>query len=161
MYHTPQFLPTGQYGLYFGYSVSGLLPLFPQKKGHLLRGHFWESLVFRLHSKIGQIHLSIEAQCDHHTMKWHRFQKRLLKVKGAVFIGKGSNGNPKILKFAPPQWFFPSCVFLQGWIGGLVCLKKKQQQTIYTKSWLPISRKMLFLLQKGQSLTKKLDHPEY
>ncbi len=43
--------------------------MFPQKTGNLLRGHFWESLVFRLHSKIGQIHLSIEAQCDHHNTR--------------------------------------------------------------------------------------------
>ncbi len=28
--------------------------MFPQKTGHLLWGHFWESLVFRLHSKFGQ-----------------------------------------------------------------------------------------------------------
>ncbi len=41
---------------------------FPQKTGHILWGHFWESLVFRLHSIIGQIHLSIEAQCDHHNI---------------------------------------------------------------------------------------------
>ncbi len=37
----------------------------PRKRGHLLWGHFWESLVFRLHSNIGQIYLSIEAQCGH------------------------------------------------------------------------------------------------
>ncbi len=43
---------------------------FPQKTGHLLRGHFWESLVFTnfrfsvVHSKIGQIHLSIEHGLD-------------------------------------------------------------------------------------------------
>ncbi len=29
------------------------------------RGHFWEYLVFKI--TLGQIHLSIEAQCDHHT----------------------------------------------------------------------------------------------
>ncbi len=57
---TPQFLPMGQYGLCFGYYVSGH-STFPQKTGHLLWGHFWESLVFILPSKIGQIHLSIEA----------------------------------------------------------------------------------------------------
>ena len=31
-YHTPQFLPTGQYGLCFGYSVSGPLPLRSHKR---------------------------------------------------------------------------------------------------------------------------------
>ena len=40
----------------------------PTKDRSPLWGHFWESLVFRLHSKIGQIHLSIEAQCDHHIL---------------------------------------------------------------------------------------------
>ncbi len=38
--------------------------MFPPFTGPFLG---WESLVFRLHSKIGQIRLSIEAQCDHHT----------------------------------------------------------------------------------------------
>ncbi len=33
----------------------------PTWAGHLLWGQIWESLVFRLHSKFGQIHLSIEA----------------------------------------------------------------------------------------------------
>ncbi len=47
--------------------VSGPLPLHSHKKQvTFFRGHFWESLVFRLHSKISQIHLSIEAQYDHH-----------------------------------------------------------------------------------------------
>ncbi len=57
-------------------SICVVLPLFcfrsapstfPQKTGHLSWGYFLESLVFRLHSKIGQIHLSIEAQCELHT----------------------------------------------------------------------------------------------
>ncbi len=37
--------------------------LFPQRRGYLLGVCFLESLVFRLHSEIDQIHLSIEAQC--------------------------------------------------------------------------------------------------
>ena len=61
-YHTLQFLPTCQYGLCFGYSVSGPLPLCSHKR----QVTFYGALVFRLHSKIGHIHLSIEAQCDHH-----------------------------------------------------------------------------------------------
>ncbi len=48
----PQFLPKGQYGLYFGYLVSGPLHLRSNKDRSPLRGHFWESLVFRLHSKL-------------------------------------------------------------------------------------------------------------
>ena len=47
-----------------GYFVLGPLPLRSHKDRSHLWGHFWESLVFRLHSEIGQIHLSIEAQCD-------------------------------------------------------------------------------------------------
>ena len=39
--------------------------MFQQKTSHLYRA-IWESLVFRLHSEIGQSHLSIEAHCDHH-----------------------------------------------------------------------------------------------
>ncbi len=37
---------------------------FPQRRGYLLGACFRESLVIRLHSEIGQIHFSIEAQCD-------------------------------------------------------------------------------------------------
>ncbi len=69
-----QFLPSGQYGLCFGYCFSGPLHLrshynrlpfveFPQRRGSLLGACFRESLIFRLHSDIDQIHLSIEAQC--------------------------------------------------------------------------------------------------
>ncbi len=68
MYPTSQFMPTGQYGFVlwlFCFRSAHLT--FPQKTGHLLRGHFWLSLAFRLHSKIRQDHLSIEAQCGHHT----------------------------------------------------------------------------------------------
>ncbi len=39
---------------------------FPQRTGLLYGAISWESLVFRLYSEIGQIHLSIEAQCDQH-----------------------------------------------------------------------------------------------
>ncbi len=53
----------------------------PQKTGHLLRDHFWECLVFRLHSKIGQIHLSVEAQCDHHIR-----DKKLTRLKFWLFM---------------------------------------------------------------------------
>ena len=52
------------------YTENGLmspLPLRSHKDRSPLQGHFWESLLFRLHSKLAQIHLSIEAQCDHHT----------------------------------------------------------------------------------------------
>ncbi len=63
--HVPslQFLPAGKYGLCFGYYVSGplLCRSHNRQLGHLLWGQIWESLVLRLHSKFGQIHLSIEA----------------------------------------------------------------------------------------------------
>ncbi len=59
-----QFLPLGQYGLCFGYCFSGLLTLHSHKgRGYLLGACFRESLVIRLYSETGQIHLSIEAQC--------------------------------------------------------------------------------------------------
>ncbi len=66
-----QFLPSGQYGLCFGYCFSSPPPLrFHNGEVTFHRACFWESLVIRLHSEIGQIHLSIEAQClpmgDHH-----------------------------------------------------------------------------------------------
>ncbi len=56
----------GQYGLCFGYFVSGLLPLRSHKRQATFTGPFLGVPIFRLHSKIGQTHLSIEAQCDHH-----------------------------------------------------------------------------------------------
>ncbi len=60
----PQFLPTGQYGLCFGYCFSGPLPLRSHHGRVTLRGAcFRESPVIRLYSEIGQTHLSIEAQC--------------------------------------------------------------------------------------------------
>ena len=40
----------------------------PTKDRSPLQGRFWESLVFRLHSEIDQINLSIEAQWDHHML---------------------------------------------------------------------------------------------
>ncbi len=43
---------------------------FPQGRGYLLGACFGESLVIRLHSEIDQIHLSIEAQCDHLFYQW-------------------------------------------------------------------------------------------
>ncbi len=52
----PQFLPKGQYGLYFGYLVSGLLPL----RSHKDRSPFWESQVFRLHSKLARSILALK-----------------------------------------------------------------------------------------------------
>ncbi len=61
---SPQFLPSGQYGLCFGYCFSGPLPPCSHHGQVTLRGAcFRESLVIRLYSEIGQIHLSIEAQC--------------------------------------------------------------------------------------------------
>ncbi len=53
-----QFLPTGQYGLCFGYCFSG----------H--RSPSWESLVILITLEIGQNHLSIETQCDYHKTDW-------------------------------------------------------------------------------------------
>ncbi len=51
-------------GCAFGYCFSGPLPLHSHKGEVTFHGAcFWESLVIRLHSEIGQIHLSIEAQC--------------------------------------------------------------------------------------------------
>ncbi len=60
---TFQFLPTGLYGLCFGFCFAGPLPLRSLTHGPLLRVHFGESLVFRLYSEIDHIHLSSEAQC--------------------------------------------------------------------------------------------------
>ena len=54
-----QFLPSGQYRLCFGYCFSGPLPL----RSH--NGQVPSPQSFSLYSEIGQIHLSIEAQCDH------------------------------------------------------------------------------------------------
>ncbi len=39
----------------------------PTKDRSLSWGHFLESLVIKITFEIGQNHLSIEAQCDHHT----------------------------------------------------------------------------------------------
>ena len=50
----PQFLHTVQYGLCFGYFVSGPLPLRSHKDRSHLRGHFCESLIFRWHSKLAR-----------------------------------------------------------------------------------------------------------
>ncbi len=58
-----QFLPTGLHGLCFGYCFSSPLPLRSLTNGPLFRVRFGESLVVRLYSEIGHIHLSIEAQC--------------------------------------------------------------------------------------------------
>ncbi len=58
-----QFLPTGLHGLCFGCCFSGPLPLRSLTNGPLFRVRFGESLVVRLYSEIGHIHLSIEAQC--------------------------------------------------------------------------------------------------
>ncbi len=41
-----------------------------QRRGYLLGVCFQESLVFRLHSEIDQIHLSIEAQCGTPVYLW-------------------------------------------------------------------------------------------
>ena len=57
-------LPTGQYGLCFGYCFSGLLPLRSHLNSPPFGVCFRESLVSsRLYSEIDQLHLSIEAQC--------------------------------------------------------------------------------------------------
>ena len=55
----PQFPLSGQCGLCFGHCFSGPLPL----RSHYNPPCFRMSLVYRLHSEIDQIHLSIEAQC--------------------------------------------------------------------------------------------------
>ncbi len=47
-----------------------VLSTFPQRRGYLIGACFRESLIIRLHSEIGQIHLSIEAQCDHLYFLW-------------------------------------------------------------------------------------------
>ncbi len=66
-----QFLPSGQYGLCFGYCFSGPLPLCSHHGQVTLRGAcLRESLVVRLYSEIGQIHLSIEAQCGTPVYLW-------------------------------------------------------------------------------------------
>ena len=60
------FLPSGQYGWCFGYCFSGLLPLCSDKGQVTFFGAFSGSpYSFKLCSEIGQIHLRIEAQCDH------------------------------------------------------------------------------------------------
>ena len=53
-----QFLPSGQYGLCFGYCFSGRLPLRSPFNSPPFGVCFRE-----LHAEIDQIHLSIEAQC--------------------------------------------------------------------------------------------------
>ena len=58
-----QFLPTGQHGLCFGYLFQVRSLYVPFINGPPLGVRFRESLVFRLHSEIDQIHLSIEGQC--------------------------------------------------------------------------------------------------
>ncbi len=61
-------LPTGQYGLCFGYCFSGPLPPRSHIGQSTFRGLFpGVPSLNRLYSEIQQIHLSIEAQCDHHT----------------------------------------------------------------------------------------------
>ncbi len=52
-----QFLPSGQYGLCFGYFFSGLLPLRSHLDSPPFRVCFWESLVIRLHLEFDQIYL--------------------------------------------------------------------------------------------------------
>ncbi len=61
--HEYKFLSSGQYGLCFGYFFSGPLPLRSHFDSPPFGVCFRESLIFRLHSEIDQIHLSIEAQC--------------------------------------------------------------------------------------------------
>ena len=56
-YHTPS---SCQYGLHFDYLVSGPLPLRSHKDRSSSRGHFWESLVFRLHSKLARSILALK-----------------------------------------------------------------------------------------------------
>ncbi len=60
-----QFLPSGQYGLCFGYCFSGPIPLRSNKEQVTFSGPFLG--VFYITLEIGQNHLSIEAQCDQHT----------------------------------------------------------------------------------------------
>ncbi len=57
------FLPSGQYGLCFGYFFSGTLPLRSHFNSPPFGVCFRESVIFRLHSEIDQIHVSIDAQC--------------------------------------------------------------------------------------------------
>ncbi len=60
-------MPAGQYGLCFGYLVSGPLPLHSLKDRSPLWGHFWESLFFRLHPilarPISALKLSVTTTC--------------------------------------------------------------------------------------------------
>ena len=66
-----QLLPSGQYGLCFGYCFSGPLPLRSHNGEVTFHGAcFWELLVIRLHSEIGQIHLSTEPQCGSPVYLW-------------------------------------------------------------------------------------------
>ncbi len=95
-----QFLPSGQYGLCFGYCFTGPLPLCSHNGEVTFHGacfrecplpeikegnhcscakykaqiHVWnligKSKLVPLHSEIGKIHLSIEAQCDHLFYQW-------------------------------------------------------------------------------------------
>ena len=58
----------------FGYSFQVHSFNVPTYAGHLLWGQIWESLLFRLHSKFGQIHLSI----DHHSCFVHQCTIRSL-----------------------------------------------------------------------------------
>ncbi len=61
-----QFLPSGQHGLRFGYCFSGPLPLHSHKGQVTFLGPFLGVPNHLDYTRIGQNHLSIEAQCDHH-----------------------------------------------------------------------------------------------
>ncbi len=101
-----QFLPTGQYVLCFGYCFSGPLPLRLHFNSPPFGVCFRESLVFRLHSEIDQIHLSIEAQSDTaclpmgdcHTKQKHKevktiFYRCRFLLSKRLIVGVVSNWN--------------------------------------------------------------------
>ncbi len=84
----------GHYGLFVLWLLFFRSPpsTFPQRRGYLLGACFRESLIIRLHSEIGQIHLSIEAQCDHlFSMCGHHRVDRF-------YIQENVNGSPHYFK---------------------------------------------------------------
>ncbi len=104
----PRFLPSGQYGLCFGYCFTGQLSL-RSHNGEVTfhEACFRESLVIRLHSEIGQIHLSIEAQCDHHThilvlgWEWLYCKIKLVSEKDFTLKCENSDG---ICSYGNSHW---------------------------------------------------------
>ncbi len=94
---------------------------FPQRRGYLLGTCFRESLVIRLHSEIGQIHLSIEAQCGPPVYLWVTTTTRdmimsqfALKQCNKLNLYMDLYGSVSVLKIQP-YWIawhiFAACIY--------------------------------------------------